>query len=463
MIDKKLTTLDIHAMNNGLKSRQFSVEELVISHIAQIKEYNTELNAFVFNAFDSAIEYAKKIDNNFNIQNYENNQLYGIPFGVKDNFCTKGILTTACSKMLANFIPEYTATVVDNLYGANSVLLGKLNMNEFAMGSSNSNSSFGPAFNWYRKSDKTKVVPGGSSGGSAAAVAAYMCPFSLGSDTGGSVRQPASFCGVVGVKPTYGKCSRYGMIPLANSLDQAGIFTRNMRDAALVLNTICSKDDKDSTSLQDDKYYRKIELKPEIKGKKIGIPKEYLELSMHEDIKESWLKYIKLLEENGAEIVEISMPNIDSALYIYYIIMCSEAYSNLSRYDGVKYGAKYEEARDIKELYMKTRNINFGYEVKKRILMGAYVLSSDNCEAVYNKALLIRKLIANDYQKAFNSVDVILTPTTSNLPFSLAEKPSDLEMYANDIFTVSINLAQLPGVSLPVDLSKKDKLPIGLQ
>ena len=390
--------------------------------------------------------------------------LEGIPLGIKDLYCTKGVRTTACSHILDGFEPPYESTVTQNLWDAGAIMLGKLNMDEFAMGSSTETSHFGPCINPWRAKDKTeKLVPGGSSGGSSSAVAAGLCLGATASDTGGSIRQPAAFTGTVGIKPTYGRCSRWGMVAFASSLDQAGPIARSIRDAALLLQTMASYDLKDSTSV--DKPLPDLEkaLSQPVKGLKIGIPKEYRVEGMSAEIEALWQKGIAIFKDAGATIVDISLPHTKAALPAYYIVAPAEASSNLARYDGVRYGLRVN-GRDIIDMYEETRSEGFGAEVKRRILIGTYVLSAGYYDAYYLKAQKVRSLIKRDFDDAFEKVDAILTPTTPTPAFALGSQGGSdpLEMYLNDIFTVTVNMAALPGLSVPAGFSSEG-LPLGLQ
>ncbi|MCV3769489.1 MAG: Asp-tRNA(Asn)/Glu-tRNA(Gln) amidotransferase subunit GatA, partial [Wolbachia pipientis] len=457
----ELRRLSITEMREGLNRKDFSAIELAEVHINAVE--GEKLNAFVTKTPEVAIRAAKAADEYFSKQkNDVTPPLMGIPIGVKDLFCTKGIKTTACSKMLENFIPTYESTVSELLLKSGAAMLGKLNMDEFAMGSSNTNSWFGPVENvWTRKSDGEKVVPGGSSGGPASAVAGFLCAGALGSDTGGSVRQPAAYCGVVGIKPTYGRCSRFGMIAFASSLDQAGVITRSVSDSALMLETICGYDNKDSTSSERlvPKFSTLID--GDIKGKRIGIPKEYRMSGISEEIVHYWEKVSSDLKENGAEVIDIALPYTKYAIPVYYLICFAEASSNLARYDGVRYGFR-ANADSLEEMYSLTRAEGFGKEVKRRILMGAYALSSGHYNEYYDKAQRIRALIRNDFIEAFEKVDYILVPSTPTEAFGLNEKPDPLIMCINDVFTVPASLAGLPAISIPVGLSNEG-LPLALQ
>ncbi|WDM84832.1 Asp-tRNA(Asn)/Glu-tRNA(Gln) amidotransferase subunit GatA [Ehrlichia sp. JZT12] len=454
--------LSIVEMHDKLKKKEFSAVELTKLHIEAVN--NEKLNAFITKTPEVALSAAEKADYTFTYEKEKITPLTGIPVGVKDLFCTKNVRTTACSNILKNFIPQYDSTVVKRLLSNGAVMLGKLNMDEFAMGSSNSNSCFGIVKNPWTRADGTEVVPGGSSGGSSAAVAGFLCAGALGSDTGGSVRQPAAFCGIVGLKPTYGRCSRLGMIAFASSLDQAGVLTRTVQDAALMLQSICGYDAADSTSANITVPIFSDSITSLIKGKRIGIPKEY-ELSSqyqeYNEISEMWSKGIQYLKDEGAEIIQISLPHTSYALPVYYIICSAEASSNLARYDGVKYGIRVP-SDDINEMYELTRGNNFGTEVKRRILIGAYVLSSGYYDAYYNKAQRIRRLVTNDFIESFKKIDYILTPTAPKEAFAINEKLDTLTMYLNDVFTVPASLAGLPAISVPIGLSKNN-LPLSLQ
>ncbi|GAT75226.1 aspartyl/glutamyl-tRNA amidotransferase subunit A [Ehrlichia ruminantium] len=459
---KDILKLSIAEMHENLIKKEFSAVELTQAHIDAIN--NEQLNAFITKTPEVALNAARKADHILTHEQDKITSLTGIPVGIKDLFCTKNIKTTACSNILRNFTPQYDSTVVKRLIDDGAVMLGKLNMDEFAMGSSNSNSCFGPVENPWTRADGVKVVPGGSSGGSSAAVAGFLCAGALGSDTGGSVRQPAAFCGIVGLKPTYGRCSRSGMIAFASSLDQAGVLTRTVKDAALMLQPICGYDTQDSTSANITTPRFLDSITNIIKGKRIGIPKEY-ELSNkykeYEEVSEMWLKGIKYLENEGAEIVNISLPHTSYALPVYYIICSAEASSNLARYDGIKYGTRVN-SDNINEMYELTRGNNLGTEVKRRILIGAYALSSGYYDAYYNKAQCIRRLVTNDFVESFKSVDYILTPTAPKEAFAMDEQLDTLTMYLNDVFTVPASLAGLPAISIPIGLSK-NKLPLSLQ
>ena len=458
---KNLTILEA---KKALMNKEFSAVELTRHYLNRI-EHCKDINAFITTCADKAIESAKKADDL--ISKNQDLPLLGIPLGIKDLYCTKGVRTTAGSKILENFIPEYESTVTKNLLNNGAIFLGKTNMDEFAMGSSNATSYFGPCFLPYcKKSNKNiKLVPGGSSGGSATAVASDLCVAATASDTGGSIRQPAAFSGLVGIKPTYGLCSRYGMVAFASSLDQAGPITKTVADAAIMLNAMASYDIKDSTSENVKIPDYKSVLGQSIKGMKIGIPKEYLE-GLNEDGLNTIEEAKKWLIDAGCTIVDISLKTTPYALPAYYIIAPAEASSNLARYDGVRYTHRSKHCDNIEDLYVNSRSEGFGEEVKRRILTGTYVLSAGFFDAYYNKALKIQKLIKNDFQQnAFKSVDVILTLTTPSTAFGLEEigQMSPVDMYLNDIFTVTANIAGLPAMSIPCSLSSKDNLPLGIQ
>ncbi len=458
----KLNTLTLAQMRDGLKSKKFSAVELAKSHIAEIERTNSHYNAFITITSDKALEMAKNSD--ARIAKNEGGMIEGIPVGVKDLFCTKDILTTAASHILDGFKPQYESTVTENIWKQGGVILGKLNLDEFAMGSGNLTSYYGKVVNpWKKNGSDASLVPGGSSGGSAAAVAANLAPIALGTDTGGSIRQPASFCGIVGIKPTYGRCSRWGIIAFASSLDQAGPITRDVRDSAIMLSVMCGYDKKDSTSVNMPVPDFEALLKADVKGKKIGIPKEYRPDGIDEDVSKVWDNGIRLLKEAGAEIVDISLPHTKYALATYYIVAPAECSSNLARYDGVRFGLRVGGDKSLNEMYEQTRAAGFGAEVKRRIMIGTYVLSAGYYDAYYKKAQRVRWLIAEDFRKAFEKVDVILTPTAPSAAFGFDYKPSNpVEMYLNDVFTVPTSLAGLPAISIPAGLNK-DGLPLGLQ
>jgi len=458
-----LTKLSIKQTIEGLKTKKFTSLEVTNSYINNI-EKNRNLNSFITETFDLAINQAKKSDEN--IQNGKMRELEGIPLGIKDLFCTKNIRTTCASKILENFIPPYESTVTQKLLDAGAIFLGKLNMDEFAMGSTNSSSYFGKAINPYKKKDSNEdLVPGGSSGGSAIAVATNLCAGTTGSDTGGSIRQPASFTNIVGIKPTYGRCSRYGMIAFASSLDQAGVFSKNVYDGALLQRIISGHDPKDSTSSKIPVPQFEALLNSNLKGKKIGIPKEYRVDNMPDEIEKLWNKGKEILISRGAEIVDISLPHTQYAASVYYVIAPAECSSNLARFDGIRYGYRNQQKDlSLEQMYEITRSEGFGSEVKKRIMIGTYVLSAGYYEAYYKKAQKVRRLIMQDFIEAFKKVDAILTPSTPNSAFAFSEiKNIDpVTMYLNDVFTVPANLAGLPAMSIPAGFDNNN-LPLGLQ
>jgi len=437
-----------------IKKKEVKSEEVTNAYINNIKK-GKKLNSFITESFEIALKKSKNFDTNPN----HDLLLPGVPLAVKDLFCTNGIKTTAGSKMLENFVPNYESTVTSNLWSEGAFLLGKLNCDEYAMGSSNETSFFGNVINPI----KENTVPGGSSGGSASALAANLTPATIGTDTGGSIRQPASFTGTVGLKPTYGLCSRWGIVAFASSLDQAGPMTQTVSDCALMLEAMSGFDPKDSTSIDRKKENYSKKLTKNIKGLKIGIPKEYRVDGMPNEIEELWEKGKKILKEEGAEIIDISLPHTEYALPAYYIVAPAEASSNLARYDGVKYGFRSSKGSNLIEMYENTRSEGFGDEVKRRILIGTYVLSSGYYDAYYLKAQKVRQLIKNDFDKAFLKVDAILTPSTPSSAFKIGEKKNDpISMYLNDIFTVPTNLAGIPAMSVPAGRDKND-LPLGLQ
>lgn len=450
----ELTNKSLTELVSLIKTKELKSEDITKDFIDNCNK-GEKLNAFVTNAFDHALDKAKNFDKNPNLDCL----LPGIPLAVKDLFCTEDVRTTAGSKMLENFIPNYESTVTNNLWSEGAFLLGKLNCDEFAMGSSNETSFFGNVINPL----KDNVVPGGSSGGSAAAVCANLTPATIGTDTGGSIRQPASFTGTVGLKPTYGLCSRWGIVAFASSLDQAGPMTKNVSDCALMLEAMVGFDPKDSTSINKKKENYSKNLSKDIKGLKIGIPKEYRVDGMPSQIEELWDKGKKILKEEGAEIIDISLPHTEYALPTYYIVAPAEASSNLARYDGVKYGFRSSKGANLIEMYENTRSEGFGDEVKRRILIGTYVLSSGYYDAYYLKAQKVRQLIKRDFDQSFKNVDAILTPSTPSSAFQIGEKKDDpISMYLNDVFTVPVNLAGVPAISIPAGLDK-NKLPLGLQ
>jgi len=451
-----LLKYDLLGASEAIKSKEISSVELTNAYIEAI-EKTSSLGAYLEIVKDKALEMAKVSDEN--ISKGVSRPLEGLPIGVKDMFCTKDIKTTASSKILDNFYPTYESTVTQNLWNDGAVMLGKLSCDEFAMGSSNETAAKGNVINPWLK--HKKMSPGGSSGGSAAAVAARSALAATGTDTGGSIRQPAAFCGITGLKPTYGRCSRWGIVAFSSSLDQAGPLTRTVSDAALMLNSMASYDKKDSTSANLDMPDLMSYLGNSIKGKKIGIPKEYTQDGISDDIVNFYQKSINWLKEAGAEIIPVSLPHTKYALPVYYIIAPAEASSNLARYDGVRFGQR-KEASSLDEMYEATRGEGFGDEVKRRIMIGTYVLSSGYYDAYYLKAQKVRRLIKEDFENVFKKVDYILTPSTPTTSFELGKKQDPLTMYLNDIFTVPASLAGLPGISLPIGLDKLG-LPIGIQ
>jgi len=451
-----LLKYDLLGASEAIKSKEISSVELTNAYIEAI-EKTSSLGAYLEIVKDKALEMAKVSDEN--ISKGVSRPLEGLPIGVKDMFCTKDIKTTASSKILDNFYPTYESTVTQNLWNDGAVMLGKLSCDEFAMGSSNETAAKGNVINPWLK--HKKMSPGGSSGGSAAAVAARSALAATGTDTGGSIRQPAAFCGITGLKPTYGRCSRWGIVAFSSSLDQAGPLTRTVSDAALMLNSMASYDKKDSTSANLDMPDLMSYLGNSIKGKKIGIPKEYTQDGISDDIVNFYQKSINWLKEAGAEIIPVSLPHTKYALPVYYIIAPAEASSNLARYDGVRFGQR-KEASSLDDMYEATRGEGFGDEVKRRIMIGTYVLSSGYYDAYYLKAQKVRRLIKEDFENVFKKVDYILTPSTPTTSFELGKKQDPLTMYLNDIFTVPASLAGLPGISLPIGLDKLG-LPIGIQ
>ena len=458
-----LNSLTISEARDKLKSKEISSLELTNSCLSAIEAADA-LGAFVHKTPELATEQAKRADERLKKENAPD--LCGIPLGIKDLFCTKGVESQAASRILENFKPEYESTVSQNLLDNGTVMLGKLNMDEFAMGSSNETSIYGNAINPWKIDDRG-LTPGGSSGGSAAAVAADLCLAATGTDTGGSIRQPAAFTGIVGIKPTYGRCSRWGIIAFASSLDQAGPMTKTVRDGAIMLEAMAGNDPKDSTSANIEVPNFEAMLTGDIKGKRIGIPKEYRLDGMPSEIEKLWADGTDMLRQAGAKIENISLPHTKYALPAYYVIAPAEASSNLARYDGVRYGrrAALSSGDGINEMYEKTRAEGFGPEVKRRVMIGTYVLSAGFYDAYYNRARRVRALIKKDFDEVFaDGVDAILTPTTPSAAFGLGEMSDadPVQMYLNDVFTVTVNLAGLPGVSIPTGVDKSG-LPLGLQ
>lgn len=457
-----LVKLTISEARKDLKNKEISAVELTEAFIKQM-ESERKLNAFVLETPEIALEQAKASDKKY--QNGTDGALEGIPLGIKDLFCTKGIRTTACSHILDGFVPPYESTVTQKLLDAGVTVLGKLNMDEFAMGGSNETSYYGPVVNpWKANNSDANLVAGGSSGGSAAAVAAHMCMAATGTDTGGSIRQPSAFCGVTGIKPTYGRCSRYGIIAFASSLDQAGPIAQNVEDCARLLTVMSGYDAKDSTSSQKDVPDFTQFLNQDIRGLKVGIPAEYRPDGLNAEIAACWDKGIEILKARGAEIVDISLPHTKYALAVYYILAPAEASSNLARYDGLRFGLRVP-GEHLDNMYINTRSEGFGKEVKRRIMIGTYVLSAGYYDAYYLKAQKVRRLIRNDFLEAFKKCDVILTPTAPTDAFAIGDKSmteNPINMWLNDVFTVSVNLAGLPGMNIPAALSARG-LPLGLQ
>ena len=454
----EITSLTVHELKEKLAKKEIGAAEITKAYIDRINEKEKDVKAFVTTTCDEALEKAKKIDakreSGDNVSN-----LAGIPIGIKDNLCTKGVRTTCSSRMLENFIAPYNATVVEKLNNEDIISLGKLNMDEFAMGASTEYSYFKKTCNPWNLSR----VPGGSSGGSAAAVAANLVPWALGSDTGGSIRQPASFCGVVGLKPTYGLVSRYGLVAFASSLDQIGPITKDVEDAAILLNVIAGHDERDTTSYDIPKKDYTKTLKNNIKGMKIGIPKEYFGEGINAEVKEKLEEAINIYKKLGAEVEEFSLDIAQYALATYYIIACAEASSNLGRFDGIRYGYRTSNFTNLKELYKNSRSEGFGPEVKRRIILGTYVLSSGYYDAYYKKAQQVRTLVKKEFDKAFEKYDILLTPTSPTVAFEIGTRSNNpLEMYLADICTVSVNIAGLPGISIPCGVNSEN-MPIGMQ
>jgi len=457
-----LTSLTLAQARDALRAKKFSAIELTDAHLGAVERARA-LNAFVWETPEQARDMARAAD--ARLAKGEGGPLEGLPLGIKDLFCTAGVRTTACSHILENFVPTYESTVTANLWRDGAVLLGKLNNDEFAMGSSNETSYFGPVVSpWRRRGGDAKLVPGGSSGGSAAAVAANLCVGATGTDTGGSIRQPAAFCGIVGLKPTYGRCSRWGIAAFASSLDQAGPFARTVRDCAILLRSMAGHDPKDTTcaDLQVPDYEKAVGAS--VKGMRIGVPKEYRMPGTAPEIEALWQRGAQWLKDAGAETVDISLPHTKYALPAYYIVALAEASSNLARYDGVRYGLRVP-GRDVNDMYEHTRAAGFGKEVRRRIMIGTYVLSAGYYDAYYLRAQKVRTLIKRDFEACFAAgVNAILTPTTPSAAFAIGEKgrADPVEMYLNDVFTVTVNMAGLPGISVPSGLDAQG-LPLGLQ
>jgi aspartyl-tRNA(Asn)/glutamyl-tRNA(Gln) amidotransferase subunit A len=453
----ELYSLTIHEAHNRLKKKEISSVELAKAILERIESIDSRIKAYITLTPEQALQEAREADRM--IARGEITPLTGIPLAIKDILCTKGIPTTCASKILENFIPVYDATVISNIKRAGAVILGKVNLDEFAMGSSTENSYFGPTRNPW----DLNTVPGGSSGGSAAAVAADECIASLGTDTGGSIRQPAACCGIVGLKPTYGRVSRYGLIAFGSSLDQVGPLTKDVQDAAILMNIIAGHDPRDSTSVAIEvPDYTKF-LKADLKGIKIGVPKEYFIEGIDPEVDKAVRNALKVLKDLGADTIEISLPHTEYALAVYYLIAPAEASSNLARYDGVKYGFRSTKDENLLAMYKKTRSEGFGPEVKRRIMLGTYALSAGYYDAYYGKASQVRTLIRKDFEQAFENCDVIVTPTSPTPAFKIGEKVDDpLKMYLSDILTIPVNLAGIAGISVPCGFSSNG-LPIGLQ
>ena len=454
----EIIDLTVHELQEKLKSKEITVEEVTKAYADRIKEKEGDVQAFVTTLEEEAVEQAKSIQKDIE-DGKITGDFAGIPIGIKDNMCTKGVKTTCSSKMLENFVAPYDATVVEKLNDEHLIDLGKLNMDEFAMGASTEYSAFKKTRNPWN----LNTVPGGSSGGSAAAVAAGMVPWALGSDTGGSIRQPASFCGVVGLKPTYGLVSRFGLVAFASSLDQIGPITKDVKDSAMLLNLIAGHDEKDTTSENIPKKDYTKALKGDVKGLKIGIPKQYYGEGINEEVKAKLQEAIETYKKLGATVEEFSLDIADYALATYYIIACAEASSNLGRFDGIRYGYRTKNYESLKDIYKNSRSEGFGPEVKRRIILGTYVLSSGYYDAYYKKAQQVRTLVMNEFNKGFEKYDVILTPTSPTIAFDIGTKTNNpLEMYLADICTVSVNIAGLPGISIPCGVDKQG-MPIGMQ
>jgi aspartyl-tRNA(Asn)/glutamyl-tRNA(Gln) amidotransferase subunit A len=459
----KLTELSLSDAVEGLAAKTFSSREITQAFLTEIDAANPLLNAYVVVTHDKALAMADAADAKL-AKGKKLGALEGAPLGIKDLFCTKGVRTTACSNILGEFTPTYESTVTQNLWDQGAVMLGKLNMDEFAMGSSNETSRFGPPSSpWRRKDSNASLTAGGSSGGSATAVSASLCLAATASDTGGSIRQPAAFTGTVGIKPTYGRASRYGMVAFASSLDQAGPLAKTVKDAALMLEVMCSGDPRDSTSLHLPVPKWTKTVGKGVKGMRIGVPREYRVDGMPAEIEKLWAQGVAWLKDAGATIVDVSLPHTKYALPAYYIVAPAEASSNLARYDGMRFGTRVDGDGSLTDTYQQTRAKGFGGEVQRRLMIGAYVLSAGYYDAYYLKALKVRTRILQDFEAAFEKCDALLTPTTPSAAFAYGEKTGDpVQMYLNDIFTVTANLAGLPGISVPAGLDANG-LPLGLQ
>jgi aspartyl-tRNA(Asn)/glutamyl-tRNA(Gln) amidotransferase subunit A len=456
-----LTDFSIASARDGLRAKKFSARELTQAHVEAMEALNPRLNAFITTTPELALRHAEAADGA--LAAGEAGALAGIPLAIKDLFCTQGVRTTAGSRILENFVPPYESTVSANLLRDGAVFLGKANLDEFAMGSSNMTSAFGPVENpWKRRDSDEALVPGGSSGGSAAAVSARIAMGATGTDTGGSIRQPAAFCGLAGIKPTYGRCSRWGVVAFASSLDQPGPFARSVQDCAILLGSMAGFDAKDSTSVDMAVPDYEAACRRGVKGKRIGVPREYRADGMSAEIEALWQQGLAWLREAGAEIVDVSLPHTKYGLATYYIVAPAEASSNLARYDGVRFGLR-EESHDLTDLYERTRAAGFGAEVKRRILIGTYVLSAGYYDAYYLRAQKVRSLILKDFTDVFTKVDALLTPTAPSAAFGQGEKMNDpIAMYLNDVFTVPASMAGVPAMSVPAGLSAQG-LPLGLQ
>ena len=454
----EITKLTVHELQEKLKAKELTITDITKAYVDNIKKHEKDVQAFITPITDEAIKNAENIQ--AKVESGEiKGSLAGIPIGIKDNICTKGIKTTCASKMLENFVSPYNATIMEKIEAENMINLGKLNMDEFAMGASTEYSYFKKTRNPWN----LNTVPGGSSGGSAAAVASNMVPWAIGSDTGGSIRQPSSFCGVVGLKPTYGLVSRYGLVAFASSLDQIGPITKDVTDVAILLNVISGHDEKDTTSVNKEKVDYTKALKGDVKGLKIGLPKEYFGEGINPEVKEKLNEAIETYKKLGATVEECSLNIADYALATYYIIACAEASSNLGRFDGIRYGYRTQNYESLKDIYRNSRSEGFGPEVKRRIILGTYVLSSGYYDAYYKKAQQVRTLVKKEFDKAFEKYDVLLTPTSPTVAFEIGTRSNNpLEMYLADICTVSVNIAGLPGISVPCGVDSKG-MPIGMQ